>query len=340
MDNHREAAYGYSEAEPSRLKNDLQAYLASHKLHDEKTESMTDQREHARLSLTSALTDIGTNQWVAREMIIRYPSLASERPQGEVLYAYYALVKQASDFPNSSVPTNLMEFIEQEANVLEEFSIVVELGMRDIDILTTNERTQGPLEQLAEYANQKRRELESYVTYVTSELYRKYAERVAEFSYYDSESHTTEKELIEGCRSNPEQLRNVIAGDQIRTDQGMSLARLQHDCELVSHHLSSPIDQQNDIKQGLLMTAEGRAAMIAQFEYWLVEQCAYEPEKYKGIFRRDLRTISAKAAAAALYDQYLMESAKGDKTMIKSCLVNYKFLSKQGKEVAKQLTTE
>lgn len=341
MDGNREAARDYDEAESMRLRMDLRAYLAPRTESDGGVEEAPSQRQLARQSLTRSLTDMGTNHLAAYEMIVGYPAFAAKRPQGEVLFAYYGLIRQiVDDHPDAPVPAGLMRFIEQEASDLEEFSIVVEIGMMNINMLTASEQMKGPLEQFAEYVSRKKQELDAYVTHVTAELYRKYGESVAEFANFSGESYALEKELMDKHKNNPDQLRNIIAAGQIRTDQGMTVARLQHDCELISRHSNSPMDQQSDIKQNLLMTAEGRMAMIAKFEHGLVNLGVYEPERCKGLFRKDLRTVAAKAAAAALYDLYLMESAKGDRVTITGHLVNYRFLSKQGKETAKRLTTE
>lgn len=339
MESNREIANNYGEPESTRLKTDLRAYLAPQVGDVAVDEQILKVREHAQQSLSVALTDMSTNSWTAYEMIAEYSTLAKQRPQGEVLYAYYALVKKIVDEnPDAPVPSGLLSFIEEQATDLEEFSVVVEIGMMNINSLTA-ERTTSPLEQFTAHVAHKQREFDAYVTRVTSELYQRHGEAVAEFSNFSGESYAREKELMDKYKNNPERLRNAIIADQIRTDQGLKTARLQHDCHLLTNHSGQMTDLHGDIKERTTLTSEGRVAIIAQYEHGLINVHAAEPERFKALFNRDLKTVAAKAYAAARYDQHLIESS-GDIQTLLSHWENHRFLSKQGKEAAKRIISE
>lgn len=336
MEGSRDSVSDYGEPESTQLKADLRMFMTSNT-----SDSDSGGRLQAERSLVMALTDGSMNNWTAYEMIVNFDIFASEQPDIVVLYAYYALIKKIVDeSPDAPIPESLMRFIEQEAHDREEFGIVVEMGMMDFHTLNFREQSKGPMDKFKEYIGRKRHELDAYVTFVSSELVRAYSESVAEFSRFHGESYALEKELIDKHFDKPGNLRNAIAAGQIRTDQGMAMARLRHDCELISQNGGSLIDQQNVIKQYILLTAEGRMAMVAQFEYGLVATHEGEPERLKGLMHKDLRTTSAKSLAAALYDEHLINQANGNTLALYDTLNSHRFLSKQGKETAKKILSE
>lgn len=339
MEGGREIASDFGDIESARLRSDLYTYMAPHDGGtDESLEQIREARENAEQSLIGALVDLSVNDWTAREMIAAYDDIVVERDEGRVVYAYYSLIRQMIDhYPHVPVPASLIGFVEQRANAIEEFSIVVDLGMMNIGLLSAPERTSGSIESLIDHVKHKQRELDAYVAHVSSELYRSYSESVAELAKYSGESYTIERELIDRHRHNPDRLRNVIAAGQIRTDQGMAVARLQHDCDMIARHSGSIEDQQRDVKQYLLLTHEGRVATIAQYEQGLIAQYEEHPERLKMAIRRDLQTFAAKALAAARYDQYLIDRAKGDIIAIYNDLAAGYFLSEQGRKTAEQI---
>lgn len=331
MEGSGEVDSGYSEAESMQLKMDLQAYVTSGFADDE-------QRELVSCTITNALANPATSERTALEMIAAHDTLTIERTQEFVLYAYYSLLREAAAmYPDTPMPQSLITFVEQQATELEEFSIVVELGMMNPDVLDMFEQPAGPMELFKEHVHRKHKELDAYVGSLTSDVYRRYSEAAAEFASCDGESYQYEKEIMEKHRCRPERLRNAIAAGQMRTNQGMAAARLQHDCEMISQHAGSLDDQKSDIAQRLLLTPEGRTAIIVQYEYGLINDAAGDPERYKLLLRKDLRTLAAKSLAAALYDKYLFDKASGDMKAIQNNLANHRFVSKQGKDTARQI---